>query len=241
MAGNTKGLLLDAFMQYFSVEIADSESKQQEAYRIRYRVYCQEFKFESPTLFPDGLERDEYDSIARHCLIRHRKSGLAAGCIRLVPGSHTLLPVEKHCMSRLDLPAVAAYLDNRAMLCELSRLAVDTTFRLRDSEGISRVGDVLSLDFSAQETRSFSLVAAALILAGVALTARDNRQHIFAVMEPFLPRLMDKIGIRFQKVGKDMDYHGLRAPYFITTQQMLTGMLPEYHQLYQWVRNSIGD
>lgn len=235
----SKGILLDTFMQHFSVELALSSVQKQEIYRIRYRVYCKEFKFESVEQFPDRQESDEYDSVARHCLIRHRRTGQPAGCVRLVPATEMLLPVEKYCASVLDRERVEPWLEDRNRLCELSRLAVDSAFRQRDGESLSRVGDVLPIKFTPQEIRSCSLISVALILTGVALTEKEQRPNIFAVMEPFMPRMMDRVGIRFQRVGKEIDYHGIRAPYCITTQLMLDGMLPEYRDLYQWIRESL--
>lgn len=237
----SKGILLDSFRQYFSVEMAISPAQKRQVHEIRYRVYCQEFKFESADQFPDGLEQDEYDSHSRLCLIRHRRTGQPAGCVRLVPGAEQALPFERYCGEALDRSLVEASLQDRTQICELSRLAVDTAFRKRDGESLSRLGDVLTLNFTPRETRSCSLISVALVLAGVALTEKHNRPNIFAVMEPFMPRMMDKIGIRFRRVGNEIDYHGIRAPYFITTQLMLDGMLPEYRQLYDWIRQSLDD
>ena len=90
------------FQNYFSVEIAKTEEQKSQVYSIRYQVYCDEFGYESVDAFPDQEEKDEYDDFSLHCLIRHKKSGLPAACVRLVPAFDNKnrlipLPLELHC------------------------------------------------------------------------------------------------------------------------------------------------
>lgn len=235
--------LSDGFMNSFSVEIAESEQQKQEVYRIRYRVYCDEFKYESTASFPDGLEKDEFDQFSRHCLIRHLSSGRAAGCVRLVPALGSLelmpLPLEKHCAESFDTALIAKLSLDRNSVCEISRLAVDPAFRRRDGEFMTRFGEIEGLTFSAQEQRTFAVIAVALFMAAVVMTEKDQRTNVFAMMEPFLPRLMNRAGIQFQRVGKEIDFHGIRAPYFITTQSALLNMRSDYRSLYNWVRMAV--
>lgn len=230
-------------MRYFSLEMADTPALKNLVYWIRYRVYCQEFKFEPAASFPDGLEFDEYDQFAKFCLIRHRKTGAPAGCVRMVPALQPIevlpLPFERHCAGSLEPHALAAMNLDRSTVCEISRLAVDSAFRRRDGELLTRFGEIEGMVFSLQERRTFSMIAVALFLAAVAITETENRTNVFAMMEPFLPRMMDKAGIRFQRIGKDMDFHGIRAPYFITTQSAIANLPDEYEELYGWVKHSL--
>ena len=53
-------------------------------YRLRYRVYCVENRFEDPARCPDGREIDEDDHRSVHTLLIHRRSGVAAGTSRLI-------------------------------------------------------------------------------------------------------------------------------------------------------------
>lgn len=234
--------LSDGFMRYFSMEMANDQAQKDQIFWIRYRVYCEEFNYEPAERFPNGLEVDEYDQISRHCLIKHRLSGAPAGCVRLVPaleGRELSLPLEKYCGASIDADLVNALSLERGTVCEISRLAVDRTFRRRDGEFVSRFGEIEGCVFSWQERRTFSMIAVALFLASVVMTEREKRTNVFAMMEPFLPRMMDKAGIKFKRVGKDIDFHGIRAPYFITTQSAIANLPVEYRDLYQWVRQSI--
>ena len=61
------------------------------------------------------------------------------------------------------------------------------------------------------------------------------------MMEPFLPRLLRKSGLDFARAGQDVDYHGLRAPYFGRTDHALKNMHPDLRHLYHAVSDRIGE
>jgi len=234
--GQHQFTLADNFLRYFDVAFAGTPARKSEVYRIRYSVYCDEFKYEPAHLFPDHEEKDVFDEASLHALITHKASGMPAGCVRLVaPRENAVsdaLPFEKNCGESLDEAFIAGLKLDRSTVCEISRLAVDGPFRRRAGEKISRYGEVEGLDCTQQERRTFSLIAVACFLAATALTDMTGRTNVFAMMEPFLPRLLKRSGIVFRRAGQDIDYHGLRAPYFITTQSALTQMRPDLKELY---------
>ena len=237
--------LAQTFQKYFSVQLANTPELKRKVYNIRYHVYCKEFEYESIESCPDEMESDEYDDCSLHCLIIHNSTNIPAACVRLVPTSdHDIqqsfdpLPFEKYCSDSLDKTFIKQLNLERNTECEISRLAVDGIFRKRSGEALTRFGDV-NLDFSKEEQRTFLLIAVAAFLAATALTDLSGKTNVFAMMEPFLPRLLKRSGILFQRVGKDIDYHGIRAPYFITTQSALDNMRPELLELYHWVHQQI--
>jgi N-acyl amino acid synthase of PEP-CTERM/exosortase system len=225
-------------------------------YAIRYNVYCEEFAYEPIDQFTEKMEFDDYDKNSLHCLITHRKTGMPAACVRLVPtlvtsnelvssnnsnndsSNEELLPFEKYCAGSLDTELIKSWEFERRSVCEISRLAVDGAFRKRPGELLTRFGEVTT-QISQHEKRTFMLIAVAAFLASTALTELTGRTNVFAMMEPFLPRLLKRSGINFQRVGKDMDYHGIRAPYFIKTQSALDHMRPELLDLYHWIFKQI--
>jgi N-acyl amino acid synthase of PEP-CTERM/exosortase system len=179
------------------------------------------------------MESDEFDASSRHCLVSHKSSGMPAGCARLVMASEKqLMPIEKFCLSAIDQEKIRAFDDKRHTLCEFSRLGVDGAFRRRQGEGESRFGEISALDCSKREQRTFSLIAVATILSALALSEIIGRRHCFAMMEPFLPRLLRRSGIIVHPAGREIEYHGARAPYYFETRELVSGMAEEFQEFY---------
>ncbi len=233
--------LTEAFLNYFKVDLVTTASQIDEVAQLRYRVYCEEFGYERPQDFPDRRERDNFDAHSMHCLVTHRRSGHTAGCVRLVCATDELaLPLETHCLESLYLDHLESMTLNRDQVCEVSRAAVDSRFRKRSGEDHTRLGEFDAMDCSHQERRSFSLVGIALFLSTFAMANLSGRDQLFAMMESNLPRLLRRAGIVAQQAGEEMDYHGRRAPYFITTDLALANMRDDLHVLYEALYERLG-
>jgi N-acyl amino acid synthase of PEP-CTERM/exosortase system len=216
----------ESFLTYFDISFAGTPAQLEHVARIRYRVYCEEFGYEAGEAFPDDMERDDFDSHSLHCLVTHKASNTPAGCVRVVrPPGKSALPFEKFCSSSLDSDFFEANPMPRETMCEVSRLAVDGMFRRRSGEKATRFGGVHVSELSQQEQRSFPLIAVSCFLAANIMADLPGRTNLFAMMEPFLPRLLKRSGIQFSRVGEDIDYHGLRAPYFVTTSAVKDGVV----------------
>jgi N-acyl amino acid synthase of PEP-CTERM/exosortase system len=207
-------------------------------------VYCEEFGYENPDDCPGRLESDDYDDRAVHALVMHRETGKAAACVRMVPTGADIpgdqLPFERFCGDSVDTAFVESLRLDRSTVCEISRLAVDGSFRRRGpQERLTRFGHVEHMDFSTQERRTLPLIAVSAFLAATAITDQTGYTNVFAMMEPFLPRLMARSGIHFQRAGKDIEYHGNRAPYFTTTQSALETMNSHLRQLYDLIEQQL--
>jgi N-acyl amino acid synthase of PEP-CTERM/exosortase system len=228
--------LTENFHKYFSVDLATTPEQMRSVFNIRYRVYCEELKLEPIDDFPDQMEFDEFDDHSHHCLITHRRTGLPAGCVRLITTSDDMyadpLPLERYCLDSLSLESATRLNQDREAVCEISRLAVDVLFRRRFGETANQLGKFGAMDCCHQELRAFSLIAVAGFMAGAALSELTGRFNIFAMMDPMLPKLLRRSGILFEKAGENIDYHGLRAPYFITTQTIHDHMRPELQEFY---------
>lgn len=225
--------LVDDFQQFFTVDVASTPEQMKQVAHVRYRVYCEEFQYEPAENFPDRLEVDEFDHHSLHCLITHKSSQAPAGCVRLVEridGSQ--LPMERFCDDALD-PHYRELIESLGpQSCEISRLAVDREFRRRSGEHLTRFGTPGALDYSLREKRTFSLIAVAAYLSACAMADLTGRHRIYAMMEPFLPRLMKRSGIPFTRAGTDLDYHGVRAPYVTSSEDVVAGLLPGLRELY---------
>ena len=78
-----------------------------------------------------------------------------------------------------------------------------------------------------------SLIAVSTILAAFAMSDLIGRPNCFAMMEPFLPRLLRRSGIIVHPAGEEVDYHGIRAPYYFETDETVAGMAEEMREFYQ--------
>jgi N-acyl amino acid synthase of PEP-CTERM/exosortase system len=223
--------LAEHFQHYFQIKLADTEDLLAEAQHLRYRVYCEEFGFEEKSRFPDKRERDADDERSFHALITHRATGQTVATVRLVPSSETTpLPFELHCSGSYDPKIVAPM--KRESMCEISRLCVDAQFRRRPGESISQFGNLRKVDLSSDERRLLPFIGISLLLAGTAMTFLTNRLNIFAMMEPFLPKAMESLGICFVQVGKAIPYHGTRALYHVRSESVHAMMQPGLRELF---------
>ncbi len=244
---NISRSLKDEFCKYFDLYVATTEQLKSYVYQVRYNVYCKEFKFERAEDFPDGEEKDSYDKDKKsvHCLIMHKSHNRPAGCIRIIPatcGGETMqMPIEKVCPGIMNHDSLKQEQFPRSMMCEASRLAVDGVFRRRAGEFSSRVGEQSSMDIDTVEIgyRSFNLVSESIFLAGLATAEILETPIAFAMMEPFLPRVCRRAGINFQKLGDEVDYHGLRAPYFTDTRNIGDSLAPGLMDLYEHIRQEM--
>lgn len=231
------------FRAYFRVLSATTAERLRHAQRIRYDVYCREFGFEREEDCPGGLERDEYDEAAAHCLVMHRASDEPAGCIRVIspppedPGFQ--LPIERYCGHSLTHPELHPARMPREKIAEVSRLAVHTRFRRRAGEMESPAG-LLSLGLpDPEERRAFPLLGLALFCAGSCLMSLAGREEAFVMMDRRLARRLQGSGFPFVQVGEPMEYHGLRAAYHVPVQRVLDAMPEEVRGLYRFVYESL--
>ena len=238
----SKSSLVEDFQEYFELALVSTQEQLENVYRMRYRVYCEEFGYEPADAFPDGLETDAYDERSSHCLVTHKGTGLPAGCARLVHvDEQTIMPMEEYCASAIDPERIRSFDGRRHTICEFSRLGVDGAFRRRAGEKMSRFGEISALDCSQREKRTFSLIAVSTILAAFAMSDLIGRPHCFAMMEPFLPRLLLRSGIVVHPAGTEIEYHGTRAPYCFETGETVGGMAPEMREFFNVIRESFAN
>jgi len=97
-----------------------------EIYRLRYKVYCDEWGFEKPEDHPDGIEIDDYDKHSAHFAAFWEDGGSMIGTVRLIRSSESGFPLFRHCTVDADL----SFLREDAM-GEISRLAISKELRRR--------------------------------------------------------------------------------------------------------------
>lgn len=236
----------EALTSFFVFQPARSLEQRERVFRLRYEVYCREFGYEREEDCPGGRETDAYDPAAEHCLLRHRETGIPAGCVRLVSPDDPFtegglaLPVERACRGNLAHPRFHPERLPRDEICEISRLAVLSAFRRRRGEDKTPFGDPEGLVFSMEEIRAFPLLAVGLFLAATAMVGLTGRHHVFAMMEPRLARLLARSGLAFDQVGEVIEYHGQRAPFYIDQRVAERTMLKPLRELYGRIQADLG-
>lgn len=241
LASNDASVISSHFSQYLRPQIATTEALKHEVYHLRHQVYCEELNFED--IKESYEEYDEFDTRAIHCFIRHLSSESMAGTVRLITTQHTeeQLPMEKFCSHAIDHPDWAPSCFPRDSICEMSRLAVPENFRKRSIDKFkgAATGAINEHVFSETELRCFPYIAVCLYMAATAMAIRSNRHNVFVMMEPRLARSLTFVGIKFYQIGKLIDFHGKRAPYYIDARVLPKTLSSGYCKLLESVENDL--
>ena len=236
--------LLERFRSGFRFKLALTEEERRKAYRLRHRVYCEELEYEEPA--DAGLEFDRHDEYSLHCLIEHRRSGEVAGCMRLVlpaddePSRDRRLPLQSYANQSLTHALLHPATLSRDEICEVSRLAIAPPFRRKSVA--SELEESLQADlgqFTADERRTFPIIVVGLFLATYALVGLTQRRHVFAMMEPRLPRLLSRSGFHFTRVGDAIDFHGKRSAFYIDLHKAEKEIHADLLPLYEHVKSEL--
>jgi N-acyl amino acid synthase of PEP-CTERM/exosortase system len=202
------------YRQYFDIVRADTPALLDEAYRLRYQVYCVENPFENAAEHADGRERDVDDDRSVHTLLRHRTTGAFAGTARVIlphdgvphrplPLHQLLARQNRSCAKRVPWRATG----------EISRFAVSKEFRRRRNE--ERYPDVLTpgiVPTANDERHVVPYITFGLIRGVLEICTEYGVANICAVMEPALIRILRRFGLDFVPIGDLIEHHGVRQP-----------------------------
>jgi N-acyl amino acid synthase of PEP-CTERM/exosortase system len=235
------GKISNHFSEYLGPVVAFKPPLKSESFKIRHNVYCEELKFEA--LKENGQETDDFDEQSIHCLIKHNPTGDYAGTVRIVRSSNEseLLPIEKYCISSIDDNNVHPNDFPRHEICEISRLAVPAQFRKRQTDKYtgSATGVINENVYSERELRCFPFIAVGLYLSAASICLRSGIKHCFVMMEPRLARSLRFVGIPFEQVGPVVEYHGKRAPFYISQELLMTGLSPGFKNMLKNIDKKI--
>jgi N-acyl amino acid synthase of PEP-CTERM/exosortase system len=230
------------FFDEFRIHIAKTPNQKNEVYKVRYKVYCEELQYESVHAFPNKMEKDSYDKQSIHLLVQHRESSKNIGCMRLIfpENSEQVLPFQKAYGTTLINNIVDLKCIYYNSMCEVSRLAVVSEFRKshrKQSNPISNVENIF--DAKQYDRRHFSLVPLSLYLAGCHILEVVGVNHLFTMMEPRLCRNLQRVGYKFHQIGHIINYHGKRAPYYITLNELVKNLDPVFSSLRDKINEEI--
>jgi N-acyl amino acid synthase of PEP-CTERM/exosortase system len=231
------------FDNYFSVIPADTEELIKKVYNIRHQVYCEELGYEAQRA--NHLEFDDYDLRSIHCLLFHKPSQTHAGCIRLILADNydpsAKFPLEHVCNDKINWDLNGPAGDARRKYGEISRLAITANFRRRRGESKFPDGGSEAIDDpDMDERRRFPSVALGLYVAITAMGLNQGLDGVFAMMEPRLARQLRRFGFLFDQAGDTVEHRGIRAPFYISRENLFNNLKPEFMELLQNIQNQLG-
>lgn len=233
--------IAEHFTQFLKPEVAINDSLRNEVFRIRHNVYCEELAFEK--VKDEGMEQDEFDAQSIFSMIKHKPSDTYTSCVRLVKSANEteLLPIEKYCIESIQNKDLHPSKFKRNEIAEISRLAVKADFRRRKTDQFkgSAIGAISETTYSETELRCFPFIAIGLYMAAATMGIETGVKHVYVMMEPRLARSMKFIGINFVQLGEAVDYHGLRAPYYINPEIFMDNLSPGFKCLYESIAKDI--
>jgi len=239
-----KATLAENFDQYFEIVLADTEELKQVSYRIRHTVYAEELGWEPVN--SKGIEVDECDPYSFSILLKHKRTGDFAGTVRLVIPPNTSpnskLPFELHCAETVQKDVIDPDSLPRGRFGEISRLSVPSSFRRRLDEKNKPfiVNDIKDENaFSDDERRNFPNIAIGLYLSVVAMVKMCNHSHMFVVVEPRLCRRLERLGLKFEQCGEELDYHGIRALFLLKRENFTGNLNPEVLKLFKLLEKQL--
>jgi N-acyl amino acid synthase of PEP-CTERM/exosortase system len=200
----------------FIFKRSDNEEELDQIYRLRYKVYVEEWGFERSEDHPKGIEKDEFDEHAIHFLAK--RDGQIIGTIRIIRNSEKGFPLERHCTLHTDLSSLG-----RNAIGEISRLAVSKEYRRRAEDkylyGISTIPDD-ERSMTILERRSRQEIVLGLYKCMYQESKTTGLTHWCVAMARGLYVLLKRMGIVFTPIGPEIDYHGLRTPYLVCIEDL---------------------
>jgi N-acyl amino acid synthase of PEP-CTERM/exosortase system len=223
--------------EYFTVLRADTPERLDDAYRLRYQVYCVENQFEDLGRCPDGREVDDDDDRSVHTLLVDRRSSVSVGTARLIlprPDTGRPLPIER-ILRRGDWAIFQRLPLHRT--AEVSRFAASKKFRRRRGE--ERYADTGFADRRpdpvAIERRSIPHITLGLLRGILGICLEYEIAVLTAVMEPALLRILSRLGLDFEPLGPLVEHHGLRQPCIAHIAQLIRHSRDRADMLWRYV------
>lgn len=227
-----------AFHEYFEIVIADTPDLLKEVFSLRYQMLCINgcipgFNAEN---YPDGLEKDEFDSHSLHLLLRHRASNTFIGTTRLIKpdprGGYEKFPVELYTQF---YPAYTNMKIQRQHSVEISRFAILSDFFRRKDDLQYTVGKISKQlgEPNVNGRRRFPHPMLGLAVGIIQMCAKYDIYHLFSIMDPALNRLFGFYGMQFEPIGPFANYHGQRRPYYVCLLNVLERMYTYHRDVWE--------
>lgn len=215
-----------AYHQTFSLIAADTAELKAEAYRLRYRVYCDEYDFHEPFEMGGQQEKDRYDERARHFLLQHKPSRDIIGTLRVVIPSEEDDPFDLSLTHFCDHPLLQQS-ESRRHICEISRFCMDPRFRRRPGDGrfLSSYNTQDNIRLQDRLIRRVIPYPQAALLFGAFETALKARiLNCAMLLEPRHLPSFARLGIPYRILGPHVGHYGGMQPLIFNIKHALDAM-----------------
>lgn len=232
----------DHYSNYFYTRKAMTPALREQAFYIRYCVYCEELKKLSPTSATELQETDDWDMDSTHVLLFHKTNHIPIGNMRVIclnKNPEKKLPIELYYKNKFDFSNTGIHSLREGRMGEVSRMAILSSFRRRSSDRDFSVKE--SGNPSDHDNRRFPInyLPMCLTFAGLAVLIEQKLDYGVALMEPRLAKLLERFGINLKQIGQPIDHFGLRAPFLIFPENSYQNLTPEYQCLYDSIRSEL--
>jgi N-acyl amino acid synthase of PEP-CTERM/exosortase system len=202
------------------IQIAHDVRAQEETFKIRHRVYCEEQGWE-PTV-AEAIESDDLDQHSSLLVLRS-DNGDPVGTVRLVPAKTSndlfvVLPIERFFGTSLGKIFHEQTLPERHKIAEVSRLAVLPEYR--------QMLDQPAPQPEGKYSGSMRFYAVQLFLGALAAAHQQGMHSLVMLMEPKLFRYLRALGFRHTFAGQAVDHHGLRVPIIAQVANVMQSLPP---------------
>ncbi len=206
-----------------------------EAFKIRHKVYCSEFKYEDTR--DTEMEEDEFDNHSSHMVVYSRSHKSYIGCARLVHGRHEgvskELPFEHHCANQIDHKILNSIKNSGHEYAEVSRLTIEKNFR---NMGQKKGKKSLSRQ---KNYNAFALIT--LYLGVQAMARQQGIRYLFAIVEPRLLKNLHHHNVPAIQIGKGVDHRGLRVPIMIDVEDIERIIPSALKPVYNNIKRDVKD
>ncbi|HLP81218.1 MAG TPA: PEP-CTERM/exosortase system-associated acyltransferase [Nitrosomonas sp.] len=242
--------LYNSFQRFFEIVMADTAELLDKVYKIRYQVLCVEKRlpgFDADQC-PGMLEKDSYDHHSSHVLVKYRPTGDYIGTVRIILADSSqpdkLFPIELYGQSDPELCDIKTL--PRIQTAEISRAVVIGQFDRRRGEdrrkgerrkalSNSNTNKIVSHERRGTDRRSALNIALVLMAGVVRMSKQYGIRNWLSIMDPALNRLLSYDGLEFDPIGPPVNYHGMRRPYFVKVEEVLTRMYTKHHDAWEVV------
>jgi N-acyl amino acid synthase of PEP-CTERM/exosortase system len=218
----------------FTLHLADTKALRESVYHIRYQVYCEEKGIEHTN--SQQVESDRYDEFSQHVLIEHNRTGIYAGCARLVlpPKNQPplSLPYAKDHLDNVDLNRISPLSQIHGDFGEISKVVVLPNFRRKAQKRSTNNKQPLNPQFSAQERIAFAHINLALIIASLSLARLNQLDGVFIFTDKRMSDYLKRIGLALEQVGDPFSYQGIKSLFYLDKVNFTNSLGPDLTALF---------